>query len=439
MAETDGTAHGARKAPETPLIGGRPGGAVPDGAVPGAEPISLTALIVLVGTFAAIVFHYVAGAYLGLGYPWDTFLYAPNDRFMDFVNMHELARTYGTGGEHTLIYSPAMHFAVRVLALAPAAAGLALISAAFVAAVTATAFAATARLRVPLLRWLHTAVLALLGYPVLFALDRGNLEVAVFVLLALWAYLHYVKRSRWAWVVLGAAIACKYYAVTLLILPLLDRRYRDAALAVVTAVAATVLGAVSVAVWAGLSPFTTLRDMFGTLGGHVGLSDSVFTLPHSHSLWSVLMLVNRLTDYSIADVPHLRTLYIAVALVLFGFVVYSLWRREYHEWARLTLVMACTTLLPFQSGDYTLIHLLIPLALFSCRPPEGRAGYVIAALFGLLFIPLDYFYFTFRGLYWSVSISVFIYPVVLVLLTGWVLQTGLRDSLPSRAAVAIGE
>ncbi len=51
------------------------------------EKIYTLALIVLVGFFVAVLFHYIQRVYLGKGYPYNTFLFHPEVRFSDFYNV----------------------------------------------------------------------------------------------------------------------------------------------------------------------------------------------------------------------------------------------------------------------------------------------------------------------------------------------------------------
>ena len=42
--------------------------------------------IILFGFVAAVIFHYIFGAYLKLGYPFNTFLFSQDDKFNDFFH-----------------------------------------------------------------------------------------------------------------------------------------------------------------------------------------------------------------------------------------------------------------------------------------------------------------------------------------------------------------
>jgi hypothetical protein len=135
-------------------------------------------------------------------------------------------------------------------------------------------------------------------------------------------------------------------------------------------------------------------------------------VPHGHSLWGLLRLPSLLKGL---DVESWRTtLYIVVAgLIFLVFSAYAVFI-EKERWKRVLFAVVPAVLLPFISGDYTLIWLYFPLIFFLKSPRVSRldAGYV--ALFGVLLIPLDYWYLT-EG-YGGVSTSVVVYPLALLAL-----------------------
>jgi hypothetical protein len=68
-------------------------------------------------------------------------------------------------------------------------------------------------------------------------------------------------------------------------------------------------------------------------------------------------------------------------------------------------------LLPYVSADYTLIQLYFPLVFFLNARRVSRWDVVYVALFGILLVPVDYYY-----ILHDISISVIIYPAALVAL-----------------------
>ena len=397
-----------------------------------APPVALVVLIVLVGTTVSIAYHYVLAAYAGLKYPWNTFLFAPKDHFKDYFNVYRHAQEFRPGVSGNMVYSPLLHLVMTVLNVVPAWVGFALMIAAFVATLAALLWMWTMCLignRV--VRAVFVAVLGLLAYPVLYVLDRGNLEMLVFVTLAAFFYLYYWRRSPYAWVALSLAIAAKYYWGSLVVLLLLDRRGRQAVACVIGAAAVTVSSAVAIALLSGYSLADVFAKLSSTLAGHAnGTTGSEDVVAYSHNLWAWVISIDGWTDWVLYWGPVQR-IYLVAAGVIFVLVVRRLMVGDFADWQKATALVACTLVLPLESKDYTLVHLLLPLTLFAATWRSGRRAWASAALFGLLLIPLDYYYFNF--LYWRslVSTAVLVYPLLLVGLIVVALWEGdTRDSLP---------
>jgi hypothetical protein len=190
--------------------------------------VSLLTAFVFAGTFASIVWHYINAQYWMKGYPSSTFLVVPRWRISDFFDVYRDAQSLGSAGQQNLAYSPVLHLFTKAITALPLKLALGLIVAAFLSTLAAVVWTRlTPDLGTALERLPHALVLTFFAYPVLFAVDRGNLEMVVFVLLAAFFYLYFAVHSRWAWLPLALAIAAKYYWATLLVLPLLDKQYRQ--------------------------------------------------------------------------------------------------------------------------------------------------------------------------------------------------------------------
>jgi hypothetical protein len=217
--------------------------------------LALLIAILLVGAVTAIGYHYVMAFYNGLGYPQATFLFRPEDHFNDWNNPYVAAKAFLNGQDIWIVYFPLGILTTLISTVAPMRAGFVAVTALFLATLLAI-FA----------RWVTDAepsgatkvqywvVLTVLSYPVLFLVDRGNLEMLVFLFLAGFFYFFYVRESTWlAALFLAAAIACKLYPATLLLLYLAERRYKGLALTAVFTAALTALATVAVAGLGGIS------------------------------------------------------------------------------------------------------------------------------------------------------------------------------------------
>ena len=236
--------------------------------------------------------------------------------------------------------------------------------------------------------------------------------MVVFILLAGFVYLYYERRSAWAWLPLALAIAAKYYWVTLLVVPLLDRHYRQALLAAAGAMF-TSLGAILILVpISGYGVVGIWHALTATLNGHLSALGTLTYVQHGHSLWGVVMLLNRAIGHQFEAIPHFNQLYVLLAAAVFAFVVVKLRQRPRSSWQVLTVLVACTLLLPFENGDYVLVQWFLPFALFMGTDRRDTRGLVLTLLFVVPFVPMAYYYFPFMGRP-DVGVSTLIYPAAL--------------------------
>ena len=371
---------------------------------------ALTVVVMAVATPLSVVFHYVCRYYLHLRYPWSTFLVDPKWRFGDYFLSYRDVLRFRSGATDNVVYSPLMHLLLRVLTALPADVGFALVTFAFVAVLATVCWKwITAAGSLVAVRVQQVAVLVLLSYPLLVVIDRGNLEMVVFIFLAAFFHLYYGRRSRWAWIPLALAIGGKYYWVTLLVIPLSDRQVRQAVYAVAGAVGSGLASAAVLAWDAHRSVGDVLSATLHSLSARSAMFSALNTVQHAHTAWAGLQLLNRLIGYyPLSGVAHLTTGYVLVAGAVFLLVAYEVLSHEMEAWRKVTVLVAATLVLPLESFDYTLVHLYFPLAL----------------LLGVCLVPVDYYYFSIIGSYFDVGISTFVYLAALIALVSVPLATG---------------
>ena len=369
--------------------------------------------IVLVGTVACVIYHYIAAAYLHLHNPRPTFLFLPEDYFNDWDNLFIFARDFLDGIPGPYAYFPFAILSSVGTTLLPMRLGMVLLVALFlfVLAVMLARWAADAEEDV-LTRVQQVFIVIVLSYPVLFALDRGNLEMLLFVLIAGFFYFLYVRESPWlAALLLAAAIAFKLYPATLLLLLLAERRYKPLGLTVVLAVARTAVSALAVSALGGFSlAELSAMNTSGKQLYQVSMVDLGGGVQHGHTLWGVFRLAMKLRERSPESMQ--TTLYaVASALAFLALAVHTVFR-ETERWKRVLFSVAPALLLPYVSADYTLIQMYFPLVFFLRSPRKSRRDFAYVVLFALLFIPLDYYYLTADPA--GISVSVVVYAVALL-------------------------
>lgn len=367
-------------------------------------------LIVAMGTWLSTVFHYFLGVYRKYPYPRNTFLFRPDRRFDDFYGDLDRASRFVQGLDFDIPYTPFATTVMAALSLIPvqkiafglAAGGFMLASFLIVWNLIANELKSVG------LRMLVCGVLVTMSYPILFVVDRGNEEMFVFLAIAGFTFLHLKKRSNWAAVLLGAAIAYKIYPAVLLVMLIADRKWKALGIAIATAFGLMSFSTLLLSWLSGYGLVDVITHWYSSLFvGHLNYANTFGAHQHGHSLWGVIAVATKLlSGQDPADA--IRTIYVVVVLAVFLAIAAYVVFVEREDWRRVTLLIVAMILLPFESHDYTLIHLLIPIALFmnSRREPWDLA---LVAAFGLLSIPFDYVLIV-----KEVSISTFTYPLTLI-------------------------
>jgi hypothetical protein len=261
-------------------------------------------------------------------------------------------------------------------------------------------------------------VTAILGYPVWFAGDRGNIEGVVWALAG--AGLCFLLRSRYipAAILIGVAAAVKPFPILLLVLMVRRRRYGAAALGVVTA-AVVMLAALT---YLGPNPWKVYQELKPGISRYearyVQNLAPVEEMRFDHSLLDGMKSAAMTVDLrgfrpsaGIDEVARLRSepggwhvvhrlarIYPLVAIAGFGLLLAVFYKKPMLN--QMTALVAATTIFPLSSGEYTLLQMYVPfgaLVVFLVREvATGRAslrfGSMIAftAIYGLLFSPLTF-------------------------------------------------
>lgn len=352
--------------------------------------------IVLLGFIAAVAAHYIVGQYFGRDYPHSTFLFLPTDAtgfpgqpkvlgdhyFGDFWETWMTSR-----GPHPYLDSPlgspSSYFPVTHIVLFPLAQlslplALVLYLAAFTAACLALVFRNASGDR--LARTQAAVVLTACSTPVVFLIDRGNVEGLLFVLLAASMLAYRRERFYLAAMLVALPVAMKGSAGVFWLLFLFDGRIRALLLSVAT-FGLTSIGALLVLPGSTSANVDGLRGALEILLQVTG--EGTVGVRHSASLKSAVTILGRLDEHFYFFVVHYAL--VGLALLLGVALVLALLRPVL--WQRVALVAAAMILVPSVSYEYRVIHLYLPLLLFLATSARRRSDALFVALFGLLLVP----------------------------------------------------
>jgi hypothetical protein len=385
------------------------------------EKLKLASRIIVPGLAIAICFHSVLGIMFKLDYPYNTFLYSPTDRFMDFFWPVIISHDPYLVTRPDFQNFPFLYKIAYIFSYMKPATALVIFLSIFIAGMLAIHMIQLRKQgRAVNIPW--AIIFTLFTYPVLISFDRANFEILVFF--CLYLFVHFYKnRPMTSAFFLGLAAALKGFPAIMGFLLLADKRYRDVVFSACVALLATALSYLSL-------PGGFVVNINNHLHNLV-LYNATYAvnnrgLPYGNSLFGCVkftmavfdrgFIVNGTTDSLING----YTIFSVFALLILGIYISFI---EKTFWKRVTLLVCLLNLLPLVSGDYKLLHLFIPFYLFLQQPEQSPNDKFIVVLFGLLFIPKAYWRLPDLP---EASIAVFINPLLMLTLVTVVMKDSLR-------------
>ncbi len=394
---------------------------------------NLIGTVIVAGFVAAVICHYLNVFYFNLPYPYNTFLFRPDDRFMDWFNQGGWFDPYRPHPAFVSPYLPFMYALTSIVFLMGDWPSLWFVTLSFIVFFMAYLWRPLQAASVPgTIR--NVLIFTFLSYPVLFTLDRANLEVWVFMFNA--SFLLFYRRKWYyaAATMLALSVACKPFGIVFAVLLLLDRRFLAACYSVSLAAALTVG---SLLLFKGTFR-GNLAGWLANLGAQqerYAIGDQGLAFGHSFfGMWKYVYLLWSPQTYGPESLLHLSDVYTYVgAVLLVGFCAFIFRRRKSVElWEIVALLVVAQVCLPAMSTDYTLLQCYLPMLLFIESDKRSRTDWAIALLFGLLMIPKQYYLLAGT----EVGIGVFINPILLLSLAGIVMLRLVWSSAKERETEA---
>lgn len=395
-----------------------------------AKKISLSSLIVLSGFIFAAVYYYYTNVYRGLGYPLNTFLFNPNDRWMDFINLvlisHDPYATVRGWPNFPFLYRVAWLFSygpINVLTLV-----YLLIFLIFFISIVWMNIKTENRIETIT----NVVILGFLSYPFLFSIDRANFEMVVFACLYGF-FTYYRKNSFIASTFLAIAVALKFFPAILAILFLADKKYKELFLAaglslVLTLVSYAILpGGLIVNLLSSLENIKVYNDVYIIQNASLAFGNNLFG-----AIKYVAFLINPALydDPSFYDrlsnaIPGYYALVISLILG-FGFYLTFV---EKKFWKKAAIVVCALNLLPTVSADYKLLHIFLIFFLFINESSTDPVDILYLVILDLLLIPKNYLHFRYSP---EITSSVLTNPLLMAALITLIIWSGIRDYRKSR-------
>jgi hypothetical protein len=377
-----------------------------------SEKLRLATLVLMVGFALSVFIHYWLGAYCGYRYPYSTYLLRPSDTmlidnivtknhcFGDLlaVCIHaenrdpyfaSIPQPFDDPRSFPSNYFPFGAMLPYPLTLVPYPWAVGIFIAGFVSLLLAFNWYFM-RTGDPYGDAISITALTLMNYPAQVVVDRGNIEAAVFAFLAGFVVLVIRRKQAAAAVFLGAAIAMK--AVPAVFLPICYRaaKRRGIEIAIGTAAALTV---VSLLLMSRPAYLSVLR-FISNIARYSGIvTEGLEPANHASSLFALFTIGAWLSQTSAVLAPIWTALVsgysLLAGLILIGALI-ACFRLPMKLWEMATVLTVCLVLLPKQSPDYRLIHMMIPFALFVNSKTDRTTGLMYTLLFSLLLVPKSF-------------------------------------------------
>lgn len=386
-----------------------------------SEKVLLLSSIVLIGFVLEVFFHYILGFYLGLGQFFNTFLSNPVTFYSDFSGplSHLAGRQPYVPPADWQNYFPLSFVLIYPLAFIKNTffAYLIMLS-------TFLSFFSWANIKYlscndlnRIQNFKNIFIMTLLTYPFLYLVDRGNLDMLIFIFVALFAMFFGQEKYKTSALFLAMACAMKPFPFLFLILFFAKRKYKEFFLACALTVLFIIGGFMFFkgSIWSQFN--ILLQSWLNMNNGYVYLNDDSLGMINGSSLFAALKLIFcHMTKTPIISTDLLLKLYNIFSAFFFVLIVYLVFNEKSY-WKQLALLSLSMAMIPTIMYDYRLIFLFIPVWFFINAEEKSKYDFLYVLFFGLFFLAK---YLIIPTFLWGIDnrgfgISLILNPIIMML------------------------
>jgi len=395
-----------------------------------SKRIQLFSCFMLLGFLCAFLYHGTLD-WMGYSWPWNTFLFNPGDRYNDWYNT--VAQAASVNPYYSSNHALATYFPVSyvLLKIAVGYSSLASISIYFGITIILLILAVCIA-RIMLLQKgdsafvctkdvLFLAVATLISYPAIFALDRGNIDIWIGLLGAIFVL---TQRTKF-WIIgllfLSLAISLKGYPAVLLLLLVCDKQYKRM---IFCSLLTLIISLCTLYfLWDGFN--LNLNGFISNLNSYYRLyvlgSNSLFASSDPYNtiralfyafakFWQKIIspdyVLLPIEVYSASILRWYSLLSLCFAIIAAFFVLAT----QEARWKKVTALCLIALIFPNVSNDYKLCFLFPGLYLFLTESEGLKSEKGIFTLFCLLMVPKSYLFIAGK------PISMIINPILIICL-----------------------
>ena len=389
------------------------------------DKIKIISTITWVGLAVSVIFHFFLNA--NKGYPLNTFLFLPTDRFNDFYGPCEAPsinnfnpyfyQSYSDNG----LYLPIGYYFIWIFSLFGRPFSLFIFLSIVTYLIYKLSFLSLPELPNKL-KVKTVFLISLLSYGFIYALDRANIEP--YLACCIFAFFHFYKKNKphLSALFIALAAAAKIYPILFILIFVSDKKYKES---LYTIIYMLLLVLLPLFVFKGgfinnlnyiLTGFEPLESSI--LNGNVYDGTSIF-MQQGISLFSVIKFINIKLGLNILNLyTYYKIIVFIITLTISSIVLFL----EHELWKKAFLLTAILLILPHISFDYKLTLLLPCIYLYissdAIKSENKKNIKKISFLFGILLVPKAYYYlenFISPGTYkYDVPVSTIITPIIIL-------------------------
>jgi len=369
--------------------------------------------IITLGFIIALFFKYVQGAYLHMDFPFNTFLFAPDDRFRDFfgpyVQAQNLEAYINKPGLVISQYFPFLYLIIYPFTFLEMHFASYLFSVIFYSLSIFLSWLYISKLNhIKTLsnKITTTTAFTLMNYGMLFCFDRGNVEIIVYILLCI-AFLYFLKNNIkiFSLFIILATMVKPYIGLYSIIL--INLKDRSTIVLYFKFLTILIIMFFSMMIFFSGKYNDNINTLYNNLVLVKNMYDAKIMLFYSVSILEPIKYFIPENSSDLTTKVHM-----IITLPTFLISCFLITIVPNMIWQKVTIITCILVSLTPVAFDYKLLMFLIPIFLFitSKDSESKRVTYLYSIFFGLIIIPKDYYYFPELN---ATSIQVLINPILI--------------------------
>lgn len=396
------------------------------------KKVFLLANIILIGFVISVVIYYILAQYLHFPYPFNTFLFLPENAFGDFLAPLNALKDFAPYKEPNVMIN---YFPLAYIIMFP----FSLIKNSYVAyAIFASIFLigftylsnknVQCESLTKIQNFQNVFIITFLSLPVLYILDRGNFDMLIFFLFAGFIYAFKSEKYLLSAILLAVENAIKPFPFLFLLLFLQKKKYKEFFLSLILT-GILIFSGFSILKGAFFDQITVfIQDLY--LFKMTNILDTNLTngMSLNSSMFTALKFIFS-QNVNIIPTMLLVKIYNYISLFVAAFTLIFAWREKIF-WKKITLLSFLMLLLPYMVVDYKLIFLFVPIWLFFNAEEQSKFDGIYTVLFGLILIPKKIFLFWVhkQGMTQLLTYGILINPLIMLIFIGLIIYEQIQSN-----------